>query len=237
MKLNELYNYPTSTRSLINGKRHYDVGSDQRYPSVTTILAATQSEEKKASLAKWAARVGKEEAEKIKNNSATRGTIVHHYIESWLINKPHKDLTEVGILAEKMARQIWTKGIETRTTELWGIEPTVFHQGMGYAGATDLIAIHDGVPTVCDHKQKNKFIHSFQKHYIYDYGLQIAAYALAFQDMFGENIHKGVNFMVTPKLEYMEFTWEGEEFKKLKYEWMKKVEQYYNQIDKIEKTI
>jgi len=234
--LNKLYEYPTSTRALYNGERMYDVGKD-RLPSVTTILAATQSQEKQASLAAWRARVGMNEAARITDQSSNRGTIIHHYIESWLINKPHKDLTEVGVLAEKMAQEIWTKGIETRTTELWGIEPTLFHSGMKYAGATDLICIHDGVPTVCDWKQKNKFIHSFQKHYIHDYGLQISAYSLAFQDMFGEIIHKGVNAMVTPKLEYMEFTWEGEEFKKLKYEWMKRVEQYYemkekNQLDK-----
>ena len=41
MKLNKLYEYPTSIRSLIQGQRHYDV-SDQKLPSVTTILAATQ---------------------------------------------------------------------------------------------------------------------------------------------------------------------------------------------------
>jgi hypothetical protein len=35
----------------------YDVGKD-KLPSVTTILAATQSQEKQASLAAWRARVG-----------------------------------------------------------------------------------------------------------------------------------------------------------------------------------
>ena len=39
--------YPTSTRALIDGKRHYDVGTNEKLPSVTTILSATQSEEKK----------------------------------------------------------------------------------------------------------------------------------------------------------------------------------------------
>ena len=47
MKWNKLYKYPTSTRSLIEGNRHYDV-SNEILPSVTTILQATQSDEKKA---------------------------------------------------------------------------------------------------------------------------------------------------------------------------------------------
>ena len=51
MKWNKKYDYPTSTRALINGKRHYDVGTEEKLPSVTTILSATQSEEKKQSLA------------------------------------------------------------------------------------------------------------------------------------------------------------------------------------------
>ena len=49
MKWNKLYKYPESTRSLIEGNRHYDV-SNEKLPSVTTILQATQSDEKRASL-------------------------------------------------------------------------------------------------------------------------------------------------------------------------------------------
>jgi len=41
MKWNKLYEYPTSSRSLINNARHYDVG-EEKLPSVTTILSATQ---------------------------------------------------------------------------------------------------------------------------------------------------------------------------------------------------
>jgi hypothetical protein len=106
MKLNSLYQYPTSTRALYNGERMYDVGSESKLPSVTTILAATQPEEKKASLAAWAARVGQNEATRIKDQAASRGTVMHHVLEGWLLDKPHVDLTDVGQQAEKMAYQI-----------------------------------------------------------------------------------------------------------------------------------
>ena len=45
MKWNRLYEYPSSTRSLVMGQRHYDIGND-KLPSVTTILSQTQPKEK-----------------------------------------------------------------------------------------------------------------------------------------------------------------------------------------------
>jgi hypothetical protein len=66
MKWNKLYKYPSSTRSLIEGQRHYDV-SNEKLPSVTTILAATQSEEKKESIARWKAKVGENEADRVRD--------------------------------------------------------------------------------------------------------------------------------------------------------------------------
>ena len=76
MKFNRLYNYPKSMRSLINGKRHYDIG-EEKLPSVTTILSATQSEEKKKSLADWKARLGDQAADRVRDVAAMRGTAMH----------------------------------------------------------------------------------------------------------------------------------------------------------------
>ena len=58
MKWNKQFNYPESTRSIIHGQRHYDV-DNMKLPSVTTILSATQPEEKKRKLAEWQQKVGK----------------------------------------------------------------------------------------------------------------------------------------------------------------------------------
>ena len=48
-KFNKLYDYPRSMRTLVGGKRHYDI-REEKLPSVTTILSACQSDEKRASL-------------------------------------------------------------------------------------------------------------------------------------------------------------------------------------------
>ena len=108
MKWNKLYKYPNSTRQLIEGNRHYDV-SNEILPSVTTILSATQSEEKAASLARWKAKVGENEAERVKNEAAKRGTAMHEYLEYYLREEKLLDLTREGRAARSMARAISIK--------------------------------------------------------------------------------------------------------------------------------
>ena len=65
MKWNKLYKYPASMRTSIEGRRHYEI-TGKKLPSVTTILSATQSEEKMASILKWQKRVGDVEAERVR---------------------------------------------------------------------------------------------------------------------------------------------------------------------------
>ena len=217
--------FPTSSRAIVNKERLYDIGQD-KLPSVTTILAATQSEEKKASLEAWRQRLGAETADKVKDDAAARGTVMHHIIESWLTDQGHLDLTDTGQQAHTMADLIIKKGLENRLTEIYGVEPTVFHSGMGYAGATDFIGVHDGELIIGDFKQSNK---PKRREWIEDYKLQMAAYALAFQDMFNIPIGKAINFICTRDFYYQEFMFDGEEFRQAKYTWMKKVEQYYKE--------
>ena len=58
---------------MVDDKRHYEV-SDEKLPSVTTILAATQSDEKRESLARWIAKKGENEANRVKSMAAKRGS-------------------------------------------------------------------------------------------------------------------------------------------------------------------
>jgi len=229
MKLNNLYQYPTSTRALIEGKRHYDVG-EEKLPSVTTILAATQPEEKRASLAAWAARVGQDQATRIKDQAANRGTVMHHILEGWIKDQPHLDLTDVGQQAEQMAYQIWSNAIKPKLHEYWGLEVTLYYPGL-YAGATDVVGIYDGAESIVDFKQSNK---PKRKEWISDYLLQLAAYALAHNEVYGTNINKGVNLICTKDNYFQEFVFEGNEFRQAKFDWLRRVDQYYNERNKNE---
>jgi ATP-dependent exoDNAse (exonuclease V) beta subunit len=225
MKLNQRYNYPTSTRSLINNQRHYDVNA-QKLPSVTTILAATQPPEKKASLDAWRARVGEAQAKEITESAANRGTAMHTIIEKFLLGQGYLDLTEVGQNAQNMAQQIIEKGLKNRLQEFWGLEVTLYYPGL-YAGATDVVGVYDGSESIVDFKQSNK---PKKREWIEDYKLQLAAYALAHNEVYGTNVMKGVNLICTKDNYFQEFIFEGEEFKRAKYEWLRRVDQYYNGI-------
>ena len=91
MQWNNKYSYPTSTRSIVGGSRHYSV-NEERLPSVTTILKATESEEKKAKLAEWKNRVGHKQAEIISREATSRGSSMHDYLEKFLLGKLNLDL-------------------------------------------------------------------------------------------------------------------------------------------------
>ena len=120
VKWNKLYKYPSSTRSLVEGQRHYDV-SNEKLPSVTTILAATQSEEKKESIARWKAKVGENEADRVRDQAASRGSNMHLHLERHILGAGHKDLTDEGQVAGDMAQVIINKGF-CDLSEIWGSE-------------------------------------------------------------------------------------------------------------------
>ena len=70
-----------------HGTRNYDVAG-YRLPSVTSILGKTKDD---TFLKDWIARKGRKEAERIKNQSATRGTSMHKYLENYVLGKGYED--------------------------------------------------------------------------------------------------------------------------------------------------
>jgi hypothetical protein len=54
---------------------------------------------------------------------------------------------------------------------------------------------------------------------------------MAHNTVHGTSIQKGVIMMVTPDSYYQEFIIEGEELKNYKHEFLKRVDQYYNNIN------
>jgi genome maintenance exonuclease 1 len=221
MKWNKLYEYPKSMRSLINDERHYEVGTE-KLPSVTTILAATQSDEKRASLAKWKAKVGDVEADRIKNTAATRGTAMHSFLESHLNGQGLLDLTDEGRAARSMAETIIKQGLGD-LQEIWGNEVVLYYPEL-YAGQTDLCGIYQGRDSIIDFKQSNK---PKQDSWIEDYYLQGAAYATAHDCIYGTNIEQTVILICTPDNFFQRFIVNGQRFKHYKSEWLKKVDKYY----------
>jgi genome maintenance exonuclease 1 len=209
-------------RSLVKDERHYDIGSS-KLPSVTTILGATQSDEKRESLQKWKDRVGMFEAERIKNTAATRGTAMHSYLEYHLNGQGLLDLSDEGREARDMAQKIIDEGLKDLET-IWGNEVVLYYPDL-YAGQTDVVGIYQGRDSIIDFKQSNK---PKKDEWITDYYLQGAAYATAHDCIYGTNIEQTVILICTPDLYFQKFIINGQKFRDYKSEWLRRVDKYYN---------
>jgi genome maintenance exonuclease 1 len=227
MEWNNKFTYPKSTRSIINGSRHYNLDGSS-LPSVTTILKATQSEEDKAGIAAWKERVGHKEAERIKNEASTRGSSMHSYIEQFLLGKFNLDLLEEENKSKKMAEEIIDNGLKNKLSEVWGAEATVYYPGK-YGGTADCIGVYEGKETILDFKQSNK---PKKEEYIEDYFLQLGAYTLAHNTVYNSRITQGAILLCTVDRLFQDFKIEGNELINFQNQFLEKVEQFYNQFRK-----
>ena len=225
MEWNNKFTYPKSTRSIVNGSRHYNLGGSN-LPSVTSILKATQSEEDKAAIEAWKERVGHKEAERIKNEASSRGSSMHSYIEQFLLGKFNLDLLDEENKSKKMAVEIIDNGLKNKLTEIWGAEATVYYPGK-YAGTADCIGVYEGKETILDFKQSNK---PKKEEYIEDYFLQIGAYSLAHNTVHNSKISQGVILICTVDRLFQDFKIEENELKNYQNKFLEKVEQFYQII-------
>ena len=221
MKRNSSYRYPRTVREMVEGQRHY-ILNEEKLPSVTTILSATQSAEKRESLAAWRLRVGEAEATRIVDSAGARGTAMHKILEKYVLGEGYLDETTVGKQAHNMALQVIQSGL-SNITEYYGTECTLYYPGL-YAGQTDLVAIHKGEDAIIDFKQTNK---PKRREWIEDYCLQLAAYAMAHNFIYKTKITKGVVMMCSKDNYYQEFVIEGAEFQKYKHNFLRRVDEYY----------
>ena len=227
---NKRFDYPKSSRSLVMGRRHYEIGTD-KLPSVTTILSQTQSEEKRKSLDNWQARMGKQNADRIRDISAMRGTAMHTYLEGYINNTPHLDLTAVGKEAGRMANIVIESGLGD-LEEVWGSEVTLYYPGL-YAGQTDVVGVYAGRPAIIDFKQTNK---PKQREWIDDYFTQLAAYAMAHNHVYGTEIQFGIILMCSKDGFFQKFEVSDKEFQGYMHTFLKKVDYYYANCTKNENS-
>jgi len=217
------YSYGNYFKDDDNGPRTYKVG-EKKVPSVTTILNATQSPEKKASLDAWRERVGHQEAQRIMVDASTRGTEMHYVLEQYINGKGYFNLSKKGAQARLMAHRLIEDGLGP-LTKVFGSEVNLAYEDQ-WAGSTDLVAIYDGKPSIIDFKQSNK---PKREEYIIDYYYQIAAYSLAHKKQHGE-ILQGFIAICTKDLLFQGFKMDQSKLSEYEDKWFKKVEQYYSTL-------
>ena len=220
MKKNDKYQY-VSGKQITDpdtGKRVYEISS-YRLPSVTTILGATKNQE---FLKEWKAKVGEKRAEEIKNLSSRRGTAMHKFIESYVDGVGYDDLTGLGQEAKAMAQKVIDVGLAP-VEEYYGSEVTLYYPGL-YAGSTDLVCNHNGLDTIIDFKQSNR---PKKEEWIEDYYLQIAAYCMAHDYVYGSQIRQGIIMVCTPDLYFQEFRFTDHELRRYKHMFLKRLNMYH----------
>ena len=151
-----------------------------------------------------------------------RGTSMHTYLEGYLTDQKHLDLTALGQEAGKMADVVIRSGLGD-LEEVWGTEVTLFYPGL-YAGATDVVGIYNGRESIIDFKQTNK---PKQREWIDDYFTQLAAYAMAHNYVYGTQIQSGIILMCSKDGFFQKFEVLDQEFQGYMHTFLKKVDQYY----------
>lgn len=235
--LNPKYNYKSLTRDESGGKRLYACPDGHRVPSVTTVLDRTKPEEAKQALKEWRNRVGHAQAQAITTEAAARGTRMHTFLERYIKGEGIKDSVSNPYAQQSllMAQKVINEGFNN-IDEIWGNEVPLYYPEL-YAGTTDCVGLHMGEQSILDFKQTNK---PKKLEWIEDYYLQVTAYALAHNAVYGTDIRKGVIMMCVrpPEIapgqwgepEYQEFILESKDFDYWSHRWFDRLEQYYTSL-------
>jgi len=218
-KWDKKFEYEQYSRTDGNGQRLYQVG-EYSVPSVTTILSKTQSEDKRRKLDEWRERVGYQEAAKITQRSALRGTEMHYVLENYILGQGYLNLSPEGSEARLMAHRV-VEGLP-EVDIIYGSEVSLAYEDR-WAGSTDVVCRFDGEPTILDFKQSNK---PKREEWIEDYKYQIAAYSLAHKKNYGD-IKRGLIAMCTPDLVFQRFVILEDELLEYEDKWLHRVEKYH----------
>ena len=221
MQLIKKYNYADLKRE-DGDVRLYLTPDGESLPSVTSVLNKTKD---KSFLKKWREKVGEKKAEQIIRDSGRIGTALHLYIEHYTNKHAYKDITKIGKKAEEMAKKIIEESFSD-ITEVWGSEVHLYYPGK-YAGTTDMIGLYKGRPTIIDFKQTNR---PKKREWIQDYLMQLSAYGMAHNKIFGTDIDQGIIMMCSRDLTYQIFELTGENWRRSADTFMKRLDKYLSLI-------
>ena len=154
--------------------RTYVAPDGSRYPSITTVLSILSEE----AIAKWRARVGDEEANRIGQRASGRGTLVHSIVERYLLNEDTTDFLPHIRQSLENLRPI----LDNRIGTIYGLEVPLYSNHLGLAGRCDCVAQFDGVPSIVDFKTSKRV----KKHEnISNYFAQMSGYAVMWEERTG----------------------------------------------------
>ena len=218
------FNYEEIKKESKEGKRLYACPDGNSVASVTTILDKTKD---KTALIEWRKRVGEKKAQEIVTEAASVGTRMHKFLEDYIDTGewPQAGSNPYSQQANNMATQIKDHAL-ANINEIWGSEVALYHPKI-YAGTTDLVGVFKGEECIMDFKQTNK---PKKEEWVDDYKLQLTAYALAHNEIYGTNIQEGHVFMCSRDGQYQQFDLWPDDFKAWESKWWDRVYMYYDRF-------
>lgn len=167
--------------------RFYKTPHGKTYPSITTVLGIRN----KGALQEWRARVGEAEAARVAHHASTRGTALHLVAERYLNNEEHYFSEGEMPHVKGMFASIQSV-IDNHIDNVCMQEAPLYSDHLGLAGRVDLIADFDGRRSIIDFKTSSR-IKTIDE--IDSYFLQMAAYAIMFEERTGVPVSQGVIVM------------------------------------------
>lgn len=194
------YNYTKTVQNIDKPSgRVYDTPVGY-FPSITTVLGATAN---KIWLQKWIESVGEEEANRIKEAAAERGTILHNYLERLYeeYESPTKEQARNFIMSSGLSEE--KPFIKKMTVELIkhmlannfrsvSQEFVVWDEELKVAGRCDGVGYWNDNLVVIDYKTSRKKKSISQ---IKDYYLQATFYCTAHNKMFDNKVNSFIILM------------------------------------------
>lgn len=200
--------------TLPNGKRTYKTPNGDFFPSVTTVVGLVKED----AIKQWRARVGEEEATRISQEAARRGTELHYMIERFLSNETPKSDNQISNTLFNRIRHVLARidNIRAQEIALWSDDYMI-------AGTCDCVADYNGVPSIIDFKSA---LHAKQEDWILDYFMQASAYSYMWEERTGEAIDQIVIIISSEDMSATVFVKDRRDYREILEE---TVVRYYNE--------
>ena len=197
----------------------YQTPTGEIYPSITTILHETMTNEKKESLQNWK---NKEiAADYITQEAATIGTETHKLIENHINEVRQTD--EVRLLSVAHFNNLIP--FLQKINDVHGTELRLYSNTMKLAGTSDCIAKYDGELSIIDYKTKRS---NQKEEWMTDHFIQSTAYSQMFKELTGIEVKQVVILVSSEKNLRMEFVKNTEDYKDAL---IQRLNQYYNILE------
>jgi hypothetical protein len=166
--------------------RLYVTPEGNKYPSVTTVIGATQ----KKSIIEWRKRVGEAEANRISSRAASRGTNLHLMNEDYLNNMFDEEKYKDKVLPLFMFKHL--KPFLDKINNIHVLEGALYSDKLKLAGRVDCIAEYENELAIIDFKSSTE---PKKREWIENYIAQECAYAMMYYERTGIKVKKLVTLI------------------------------------------